>query len=89
MPNGKIGDHPLTDILVHGRRVYSDQVDSLIRKIVDRGGRDRIDLLLFTEFNPFNKPDIAKLERVLREICDDLKGTELPWSRRGVTTHEA
>ena len=80
MPNGKIGDHPLTDILVHGRLVYSDKADSLIRKIVDLGGRDRIDLLLFTKYNPVNKPDVAKLERVLREIHNDLEETKKEFS---------
>ena len=33
MPNGKPGDHPLTDILVHRREVYGPEVDDLIRGI--------------------------------------------------------
>jgi hypothetical protein len=33
MANGKHGDHPLTDILVHGLTVYSAEADDLIRKI--------------------------------------------------------
>jgi hypothetical protein len=33
MPNGKIGDHPLTDILVHGKPVYGAEADDLIHKI--------------------------------------------------------
>jgi hypothetical protein len=35
MPNGKIGDHPITDILVHKRPVYGDEADNLIRKIAE------------------------------------------------------
>jgi hypothetical protein len=35
MANGKPGDHPLTDILVYGRRVYGREADDLIRKIRD------------------------------------------------------
>jgi hypothetical protein len=35
MPNGKPGDHPLTDILVHRRNVYGGEADDLIRKIAD------------------------------------------------------
>lgn len=38
MPNGKPGDHPLTDILVHGRRVYSEAADALVREIASLGG---------------------------------------------------
>ena len=29
MPNSKPGDHPLTDILDHGRTVYGPEVDDL------------------------------------------------------------
>jgi hypothetical protein len=35
MPNGKPGDHPLTDILAHRMHVYGDEADDLIRKIAD------------------------------------------------------
>ena len=35
MSNGKAGDHPLTDILVHKLRVYGQEADSLIRKIAE------------------------------------------------------
>jgi hypothetical protein len=73
MPNGKPGDHPLTDIVVHGRAVYSERADDLIRKIVQLGGRARIEDLLFLEYNDFGKPDVPKLERVLTEILDALE----------------
>ena len=33
MPNEKPGDHPLSDILVHGREVYGPETDELIRGI--------------------------------------------------------
>lgn len=35
MPNSKPGDHPLTDILVHGREVFGPEADELIRGISD------------------------------------------------------
>jgi hypothetical protein len=35
MPNGKLGDHPLTDILIHKRNTYGQEADSLIRKIAE------------------------------------------------------
>jgi hypothetical protein len=33
MPNGRPGDHPLTDITVHRILTYSRRADSLIRKL--------------------------------------------------------
>jgi hypothetical protein len=35
MANGKPGDHPLTDILVHKLDVYGGGADELIRKIAE------------------------------------------------------
>jgi hypothetical protein len=72
MPNGQIGDHPLTDILIHGRRVYSERADALVREIVDLGGRDELSDMLIRDFNDFAKPDVPKLERVLIGIRDRL-----------------
>jgi hypothetical protein len=72
MPNGKVGDHPLTDILIHGRRVYSERADDLVRTIVELGGKDRIADLLFRDFNEFSDPDVPRLEQVLSDIHDQL-----------------
>jgi hypothetical protein len=72
MPNGKIGDHPLTDILIHHRYVYSERADALIRDIVALGGRDEFADMLLRDYNTFDKPDVPKLERVLTEIHDQL-----------------
>jgi hypothetical protein len=73
MPNGKVSDHPLTDILVHELRVYSECVDNLVREIAKLGGRDEIADMLIGEFNDFGKPDVPKLERILTEIRDRLR----------------
>jgi hypothetical protein len=35
MPNGKPGDHPLTDILVRKLNVYGREADDLIRRIAE------------------------------------------------------
>jgi hypothetical protein len=72
MPNGKPGDHPLTDILVHGRRVYSEAADALVREIASLGGARRIADLLFFEFNDRQNPDVRRLERVLAEVRDGM-----------------
>ena len=84
MPNGKPGDHPYTDIIVHGRRVYSKAIDRLVREVAElsdeRGQRELGDMLLF-EYNEFSKPDLPKLERVLSERRDLLRreATERGW----------
>ena len=33
MPNGKIGDHPLTDLFVHGIRRFPDDICEMLLKI--------------------------------------------------------
>jgi hypothetical protein len=75
MPNGKIGDHPYTDIVIHGRSVYSDKADTLIREIDalsdDRTRRELADRLM-SEFNEYLEPNIRKLERELTEMRDRL-----------------
>jgi alpha-amylase/alpha-mannosidase (GH57 family) len=43
MPNGKPGDHPLTDIFVHKTEVYGPEADELIRKISDLCSRRELD----------------------------------------------
>ncbi|MGH9249419.1 MAG: hypothetical protein ACRD0W_07895 [Acidimicrobiales bacterium] len=37
MPNGKPGDHPLTDIVVHNQMVFGAPVDDLVRELDDQG----------------------------------------------------
>jgi hypothetical protein len=34
MPNGKPGDHPLTDMLVHGMHPFPMDMESLLREIL-------------------------------------------------------
>ena len=76
MPNGKIGDHPLTDILTHGRVVYSERATDLIRKVValadDKTERELADHLFF-EFNEHSNPDIGKLETELEALLGRLR----------------
>jgi hypothetical protein len=76
MPNGKVGDHPYTDIVIHGREVYSANADALVREIADLADertRRELQNRLFVEFNEFRNPDVAKLERILMELRDRLK----------------
>ena len=76
MPNGKPGDHPYTDIVIHGRDVYSPRAAALIREIaglVDDKARRKLADMLFLEYNDFGTPDLAKLEQVLTEMRDQAK----------------
>jgi hypothetical protein len=43
MPNGKPGDHPLTDIFLHRVEVYGAEADELIRKIAKLSSRREVD----------------------------------------------
>ena len=43
MPNGKPGDHPLTDILVHKLETYGPEADELIGKIAQLCSRRELD----------------------------------------------
>lgn len=40
--NGKPGDHPLTDILIHKLKVYGQEADDLIRKIAELCSRPEL-----------------------------------------------
>jgi hypothetical protein len=72
MPNGKIGDHPLTDILVHNRSVFSLEIDGLIRKIAAIEGTQE----LSKRFNWFSLPPRKELKRELRKILAELEKQE-------------
>jgi hypothetical protein len=42
MPNGRPGDHPLTDLFRHNLTVYGEEIDEILRKINE--------LLFYKEF---------------------------------------
>jgi hypothetical protein len=43
MPNGKPGDHPLTDLFNHGLPVYGEVADELIREIAKLCSNEEFD----------------------------------------------
>ena len=74
--NGKVGDHPYTDIVHHGRTVYSAKADALIREVAalaDDRTRRALEDRLMSEFNAHLDPDVDRLELVLTELRDRLK----------------
>ena len=76
MPNGKIGDHPLTDMLIHDQIVYSKRATELIRKVValadEKTKRELSDRLL-SDFNEYSSPDVGKLEAELESLLNRLQ----------------
>jgi len=87
MPNGKIGDHPLTDITIHGRVVYSERATQLIRHILslaDDATKRQLGDKLLVEYNEYDDPDVEKLEAELSEMYRALRadaeerGFEIP-----------
>jgi hypothetical protein len=76
MPNGKPGDHPLTDILLHDRKIYSPAARDLVREIAalaDEKTRRELGDLLLNKYNEYFKPNIAELEKYLTRLRDQLK----------------
>jgi hypothetical protein len=74
VPNGKPGDHPLTDITVHHLEVFGPACDDLIREICRRGGQYALDDQHLMSIDPRfgGKPDLAVLEAELQRIREQL-----------------
>jgi hypothetical protein len=70
MPNGKPGDDPLLDILVHERQVYGQETDDLIRKIAALSSRR--ELYEWWEREIGRSPDHSALARKARARLDQL-----------------
>jgi hypothetical protein len=47
--------------------------DALVREIVELGGREEISDMLLFQYNDMARPDVPKLEHVLRGIRDRLR----------------
>jgi hypothetical protein len=76
MPGGVIGDHPFTDIVLHGRAVYSATADALVREIAaladERTGRELAERLI-SVFNVHGNLDLRALELWLTGMRDALR----------------
>jgi hypothetical protein len=79
MSNGKQGDHPLSDILIHKVLVFSSDIDSLIVEIAKFVPiyrlREMFNWYSPPPFNEFEKQLKIVLERVVKEAKD--KGWDL------------
>jgi len=81
MPNGKPGDHPVTDVLIHGNEAISPRVSELIAEIARVGGRDALrpfddDLLALdadVRFGLLREGSVEAMERRLADELDRLR----------------
>ena len=76
MANGKIHDHPYTDVVIHGLAVYSPKADALIREIARLGDtktQERLADMLLRDFNDMMSPDVLRLEQLLTSWRDELR----------------
>jgi hypothetical protein len=70
MPNGKLHDHPLTDILHYKVDVYGAKVDDLIRKIAELCSFRELDEWWSSEIGW--KPDKNLIEAKARNRLNEL-----------------
>ena len=45
MPNGKPGDHPLTDIVIHRMTMFGDEIDDKVRRVDAIASKELRDVL--------------------------------------------
>jgi hypothetical protein len=83
MANGKHGDRPLTDLLVHGLRVYSDHVERLVLDIDYLGGRDWLEREMPLDWRDPDAAFVEQLRAVRARLLADARngGWELPPGR--------
>ncbi|MEX0904700.1 MAG: hypothetical protein WD604_16490 [Balneolaceae bacterium] len=71
MPNGKPGDHPLTDILNHGQSEYGEPVDGMVKEMSKHPKfsqvRDQVGKILMEE-SPMGKEKSKRQDSVQNAI---------------------
>jgi hypothetical protein len=83
MPNGKPGDHPLTDILVHGREVYGAEADRLIEGIARLCSRRELDGWWLARIGWDASPELVLREARRRHAELAARADEGGWEREG------
>lgn len=78
MPNGKPGDHPYTDIVIHNWEVFGEEIDGLVCELHRMPGfvlfRDEVAALLAEHEPNWNEnAGIDLVKRRLYEIKSELK----------------
>lgn len=79
MPNGRHGDHPLTDILVHGGGAYPPDINAIVLEMSALPGfetiKDRVGDVLWDDWPHWQnvKPDFDKVRVALRALRDEIE----------------
>ena len=73
MPNGKIGDHPLSDIIVHEESVFGGRIDGLIRELANHYSMQE----LYGMFDWFDLPPLNRFENQLDKILRSSQGNQM------------
>ena len=81
MPNGKPGDHPYTDIVVHKQTIFGSGIDELVREISNMPGfqefRNQVGELLMKHDPAWNQDsDLELVKCTLLEVRTKLQGTD-------------
>jgi hypothetical protein len=67
--NGKPGDHPITDIMVHHRSVFGDPLDTQLRQMGELMSYDR----LCDWFQPYWSKSAAELQPIVAAKLQQLR----------------
>ncbi|MEM7626796.1 MAG: hypothetical protein AAF333_14475 [Planctomycetota bacterium] len=67
MPNGKPGDHPITDTIKHGMKIFPDDIEALLLRIYEADPK----LLIVPEVDDSLGQGHAALKATLEQICRD------------------
>lgn len=73
MPNGKPGDHPLTDLFTHNLEVFGAEIDDLLREIKSLSGSPAEFNAWFTEQIGWTN-DLELIRERTQARLDELKG---------------
>ena len=73
MPNGKPGDHPLTDTFVHGFHPFPSDIEQMLGKLLRREGYDGVQAISDAECTDWAAGVAIEEGRVkLRRLLDEI-----------------
>lgn len=71
MPNGKPGDHPYTDIVLHDAEILTETIREIVREVDDygeTGAKDRAGSVLLPSLRDASEEEVERLEHELRSL---------------------
>ena len=76
MPNGRPGDHPYTDIVIHGHTMFSSKVTEIVEAVDDvgpRSAKQEVRTLLWITPKNSSDEEVKRLEEALERIRQHVK----------------